>query len=1197
MSISTSIHTISKRYLLHEELGRGSMGTVHLATDRLTRKTVALKWVTTPVQELMFATRSGDTELGLALAQEFRVLASLRHPHIISVLDYGFDDQRQPYFTMDYLENARTVLEAGKGRSIADKIDLLVQLLQALAYLHRRNILHRDLKPGNVMTVNGNIKVVDFGLSLTKAHTIEIASETIAGTLAYLAPELLQESFPSKASDLYAVGVIAYEMLTGRHPFDASDISILINDIMNTPVDMSGLNVGEAVTEVLGRLLAKTRDGRYQDANEVVRDLCEAAGIPLPPETVEIRESFLQAAKFVGRETELARLSDGVAESMCGRGNTWLVGGESGVGKTRLLEELRTRALVQGALVLRGQSIAEGGAPYLLWRNALRHLCLQTDLSELEASVLKAIVPDIETLLGRAVSDAPELEPQATQNRLLAVIESVFRQQTQPVVVLLEDLHWARESLIVLAWLSRAGADISLMIVGSYRDDERPHLPDSLIDAKVLKLERLPRDNISELCESMLGTVGYQEQVVDLLTNETEGNVFFIVEVLRALAEEAGQLDRIVSMTLPQQVFSGGMKAVVHRRLNRVPENARSALVVAAIAGRQLDLDILRDILPQVDLDSWLATCTDAAVLGVQGGRWQFSHDKLRETLLADLSADESRELHRQVAGAIERVYPGIPEQNAALAYHWRIAGDSDKERFYTALAGEQALRNGAYQDAVAFLERTLTLVAEAETAGLGTETKLKKAALRRQLAEANYGLGNVSESGAQLEQALAVLGWPMPQTRRGLIVAILKQLALQALHRLWSSRFLGRARNREEVLEASRIGILLGESYYITKKTLPLLVVGFRTFNLAESAGVSPELAKTYAAMCVVVGGVAYLQFLADAYGRWGLETAQLLSNPLTHSFVFSRVGLYYSGIGRWAEADDFFEQAIAIAEQLGDYRFREEIGDFLANKAYSHSQFVRSKKVFTELYDTARRSDNKLHQSWGLSGIGKNALRLGQVDEAVSLLETSIGLFVNNEVGIEDSINLTKSYGILAAGYLYQGDLDMAAQTAWSAIQRLVSSPPTSFALRDGYAGVAEVYLTLWETGYSLLSDEDFPGLPAESRDIEKLAQQACAAMHVFARRFSIGQPQDCLYHGRLDWLRGHQKRAQKAWQKSLDIAVQSDMPYEQGRAHYEIGRHLDKSDLQRKEHLSQAAEIFERLEAGFDLERTLLALEDKV
>ncbi|HLY27528.1 MAG TPA: serine/threonine-protein kinase, partial [Aggregatilineales bacterium] len=218
MTIAAAPTQVSPRYQLLNQLGAGGMGVVHRALDRLSGQVVALKQVTVDSGQLLFASQADtghDSQtVRLALAHEFKTLASLRHPNIVSVIDYGFDAQHQPYFTMTLLENAQTILQAGAEQPVEVQYGLLMQLLQALLYLHRRGILHRDLKPGNVVAVNGEVKVLDFGLSVAHGE-----GGGPAGTLAYMAPELLEGASASEASDLYAFGLIGYEMLAGRHPF------------------------------------------------------------------------------------------------------------------------------------------------------------------------------------------------------------------------------------------------------------------------------------------------------------------------------------------------------------------------------------------------------------------------------------------------------------------------------------------------------------------------------------------------------------------------------------------------------------------------------------------------------------------------------------------------------------------------------------------------------------------------------------------------------------------------------------------------------------------------------------------------------------------------------------------------------------------------------------------------------------------
>jgi serine/threonine protein kinase len=273
VTVDTPQEAVGRRYVLHEQLGVGGMGVVYRATDRLTGNVVALKRMTMPMAHLVFGSRSEDMDLSLALTQEFRTLASLHHPHIISVLDYGFDQAGQPFFTMSFLEDARTIVDAGQGQDLGTQVDLLVQTLQALTYLHRRGVLHRDLKPENVLfaAADGQVKVLDFGVSVIASKTMEYVTGTTVGTFAYIAPELFAGAPFTTASDLYAVGVIAYEMFAGHHPFNTSNAAVLLNDVLNKPAEVRSIGVNDELAVVLQHLLAKTREERYADTRQVMR--------------------------------------------------------------------------------------------------------------------------------------------------------------------------------------------------------------------------------------------------------------------------------------------------------------------------------------------------------------------------------------------------------------------------------------------------------------------------------------------------------------------------------------------------------------------------------------------------------------------------------------------------------------------------------------------------------------------------------------------------------------------------------------------------------------------------------------------------------------------------------------------------------------------------------------------------------------
>ncbi|MEZ4591177.1 MAG: DUF2791 family P-loop domain-containing protein [Chloroflexota bacterium] len=487
-------------------------------------------------------------------------------------------------------------------------------------------------------TAGGRRQRARAGLGLSASD--QLGSDSI-GTPLYMAPELFNHEPYSPSSDLYAAGVVLYQPLTGVHPFCPLRPQIPDRVLEEEP-DLA------AVDERYGRSSTNCWPNPPRPVRHSPPKRCSllAAALdqPAPPETAAIRESYLQAAKFVGREAEMAQLTAALTQAASGNGSAWLIGGQSGAGKSRLLNELQTQALVAGFQVWRGQAIAEQGALLQVWQEIVGMLVLNTTLSEREAGILKEIFPKLEQLLGQPVPDLPRLEGPAHLQRLINTLVSVIQRQKQPVLLLLEDLHWARESLRPLEQLAYELDGQPLLIIGTYRNDERPQLPKLLGPAvQLLTLSPFGESGVRELAQAMLGRAAKQPELIAHLLQETEGNVFFLVEVLRAWAEEAGGLQEVRETAVSHQVLTGGILQIVRRRLQKVPPHYQPLLQLAAIGGRQLDLAVLARLRGTVDLQAWLLACNEAMVLEVTDNTWRFAHDKLREGLLQNLdAADES---------------------------------------------------------------------------------------------------------------------------------------------------------------------------------------------------------------------------------------------------------------------------------------------------------------------------------------------------------------------------------------------------------------------------------------------------------------------------------------------------------------------------------------------------------------------------
>ncbi|MBN1210766.1 MAG: AAA family ATPase [Myxococcaceae bacterium] len=1168
-----SAELVGRRYQVLDVVGRGGMGTVYLARDRLAG-VVALKRLHRTVEELAeeatrsFGTKTAPPEIALGLADEFKVLTSLHHPHVISVLDYGFDDQARPYYTMDLLKGAQTITDAGKHQPHEVRVGLLAQVLQALAYMHRWGIIHRDLKPANVLVVDGQAKVLDFGLAIARER---LDAQGTVGTPGFVAPELFEGKPATAASDLFGLGMIAYRLFAAPAG----------------PGRASGLPAGfeeSALGQVLRKLSAPDPRERYRTAEEALAALTEATGHQIVTETSATRESFLQGARFVGRERELSRLEGVLALALHGRGSAWLVGGESGVGKSRLLDEVRTLALVRGAVAVRGQGVSGGGSPYQEWRSVLRWLVLLAEPNDFEAGVLRPLVEDLDALLGRPVPALVELDPEMAQARLFAVVEDLFRRVPQPTVLILEDLHWAHgESLRLLARISALARTLPLLILASYRDDERPDLPRELPVVEVLRLPRLDEDAIAVLTESMIGATGRSPQIVEMLRRETEGNPFFLVEVVRALAEESGQLARIGSAPLPSKVFPGGVRQLVQRRLARLPPSARELLQLAAVIGRRIDTKVLRACAPTLRIEAWLSECASAAVLEFSEGQWRFAHDKLREGVLADLPPRAEPLLHRQAAVAIEAVYPESPDWMVALASHWGKAGDAAKELHAARKAGEQALATYASREAIPHLERALALVAPggADAQPPSAEQRSQLGHIEALLADAYFQLGLLDTCRVHAERALRHFGWRVPSTPAGWGLGVMGQLASRVAQSIVPEAFEAAPDKRDSRTVAGRMLLRLTDMFLFAQDMPRLLWSGLRMLNACEPLGPSPALARGYALMSLVAVSLPPTRAIAEIWLRRSQEMAEEVGSPIDVAYVLSRSAAAGVGLARWEELEAWGERSISIASSLGDYRVMEETCAVLTCANTCRGRYARAIELAERMEHSARRRGATQTQLWGPVMRTGPMVRLGHSSGAVVQASAELERIEAN-VDVSSKIVL---YGTLALAWLRQGNGENARRLATQTLQVLQSIKPVTFFLYPGIIAMNEVLLTLWERSAGSAPEQ------------ERLMQEARAGIQIlrtfalilpFARSFSW------LCRGSEAWLSGRQAAARQAWIRALEEAKQHKMPVEEALARCELGRHLDLQDPSRRTHLLRARALFAELKMPDELARVQAELD---
>lgn len=1196
---------VSRRYRILGLLGQGGMGRVYRAYDRLLGTEVAVKQVRmspslgprgdsvhlssdahaipkdfpakrnstySPDQFNDSAEGTMPTRLGI-LAEEFRTLATLRHPNIVSVLDYGFDARRQPFYTMEILHAAQPLLAFARGRTALEQVELLVQLLYALAYLHRRGIVHRDLTPSNVLVVNGDegpvVKVVDFGLAIDIEHEEQ---RSVAGTILYMAPELLRGEKASELSDLYAVGVMAYQMLAGLYPFRVDrGAAQLLQEILVESPDLSPLP--PAMRPVLGQALSKSPTDRQADAATLLRELAAAAGHSLKSEPIATRDSYLLAARFVGRRAELQHLQAALTDAQRGCGSAWLIGGESGVGKSRLLEQLRSGALQEGVLTLRGQA-RPGGAAYHVWQEVLKLLALQVPLSTQDASAIFTIVPDLPMLLECDVPAPQVLDPSSARLRLFHIVDEMLAQIPETTLVLFEDLQWAdSDSLALLAHIAKGASMHPQLIVATYRPEEGARLAETLPQLRNMPLPRLSRPEMEELCDAMLG-LGEAAQgsgLLDLIATETEGNAYFIVELMRALVAESGSLTKIGRGELPRSLFAGGIERVLERRLARAPVSARPLLHLAAVAGREIDLILISHLLPHAELQ--IRELADVGLLELSMQRWRFSHDKLRERVHDSLHVKERQQLHKSIAVALERLYSDDPGHAPQVALHYREAREPQKAARFYALAGEAALRRGAPREASALLEQARILHREVRM------PLLAEVQLFRGITEAHFGLGRLREAETALRHLCTLAGTPLPKNEASLWSMLGRLCAELIASRFGLLRSAAITDPEQRAIQAELLaGLGVEEVFVWTDQPELGLLCTLYGMSLEDKLGMEPRRNYHRSALFFILSHTPLRGLCLRYMEQIARRDAGILSG--THAEIdFLRVrALVEINDGQLVRAAEHAEKAVALARLYKDDLALLHSLLQLQLAAAGRDDFPQMLEVSREMEPLALRAENARYVALAYIGQGAAQLNMGEYTDAVVLLEKARA-YLPQELGpISESVTL----GLLASGYRHLQQFEPAIELAGKALGAVLRSRWTLVQLRHPLVCILDVYLN-----------------SPRRESCQSQIETALAKLHTLARRFPQAECDDALFHGIYYWRFGKPNRALRSFRKSIEIAARLGTRTEKAIAQYWFGcfaQSPEGRNLVREgaaPHLRAALATFERVKAAGMVALTRAAL----
>ncbi|MBN1797771.1 MAG: protein kinase [Spirochaetales bacterium] len=785
---------IAEKYKLKEKIAGSDISEIWLAEDIQSRQKLVVK-------KILEGKRSKNIENLLLFNKEASILKQLRHMNIVEIYNFGESDGSN-YIAMEYVEG-QDLAAFLKDKGVLDVstfLKIAIPLSETLAFIHNKNVVHGDIKPGNIIiTVSTNeisIKLLDFGVALLK-DLGSVYRSHISGTFAYMSPEqsgVLKRPVDLH-SDLYSLGVLFYQMLSGELPYQHNDIYSLIHmHIASEPYPLTKYNpeVPEILEHVIEKLLRKEIADRYSNTEILVRDLKSIQkGISGEPKRLNFipgsstrPEISKEHISFVGRSYELAYLKSLYEETKKGRGKIVLVSGEPGVGKTRLLEELKEHTIKTGGICVSTEfEERENPLPYSGFTRCVNHFL---DLIEMfskdkyfsiKDSIKQVLgklgglfsysIPKLNNLFAGSIS-VKQLEGDKEKIRFDNVFIRLLGSMGKhlPVVVFfIDNIQWAdNETLALLKKLSKTKNLNNIFYILAAREGDTGSeggFKAALAEEKNihhLKIKNLSDKEVLQVLCRMLGDEsGELKKLAHVIYQKTAGNAFFVKEFVQMLLREGvvsyrdgWEIDYSAINVLP---YTRNVAGLIINTANQLSQEEREVLAMAAVYGKEFEFSHLALCFNELHNDSIFQAIEKAKANNIVisgGSSIYFSHDIVHEVFYDKIPLTTRKKYHERIAHYLEALDDTSVYK---ILHHYQYSNNNKKKIEYLIKAGEFAQSRNSHQDAVRFFNLALKTKKRSKNRG-----QADLGVLHEKLGESLKHIGDYHESGKHFEAALTFI-------------------------------------------------------------------------------------------------------------------------------------------------------------------------------------------------------------------------------------------------------------------------------------------------------------------------------------------------------------------------------------------------------------------------------------------------------
>jgi class 3 adenylate cyclase/tetratricopeptide (TPR) repeat protein len=889
------------------------------------------------------------------------------------------------------------------------------------------------------------------------------------------------------------------------------------------------------------------------EAPIAVKGLSEPV-VPWRPTSSHSREHG-SARVVVGREHERALLERALTD----RRSLVVVEGEAGIGKSTLVHWAADAARRSGLTVLMAAADSlDTSTGYLAWRPVIESLADQSLIQEVidRQPELARFVPLLAEVMPGQWGDpsftdhlAGDVRSEMTRRLLTAMVGQAA--QRAPTCLVIEDAHWMDGvSWALLLDIARLPSTMSIVVATRPFQESVPEEFTMLLGeerVEHLKLAGLGVANIDEVLALRLGVSEVPAMLTSFIGDRVSGNPFFCIELMNTLLENGnvvvdGEDVELIDFTDVQ--VPSTIEGVITARIDRLTASESMTLKTASVIGRVFREQTVREAFPISD--NWVQVDEDlqrVAQVGLIGAdptarevSYSFSHEITREVAYSLLTLAQRQPIHLAVVDWYERTYESRDPYLGLLAEHSIRAGADNRAIDYLEMAGNQALRGGAFTEAGTFFSKA----ADLDDACGAKAAPTRRAGWSKSLGAARYFLGNLAASRTAYERSLVLAGSPLPSSDLGLQLALARSTARQALH-LVLPKAMQRTRLKQQVeidqvVDCYRV---LGQIYFLDhESTARLIHLTLAGLNIGERGDDSPALARIL--MNAGIGAsLARLNGLADGYARRALEMVDSPRAREAGAYVWAIYTVLLAGRGKWDEAREANDRAVELVFEVGDLSYEAEVWRTRTTFELCAGNLEAAEVGWKKTRTLSEQSGNEQMHCWSLLDEALSSFGRGFINAADRALEESLAITTYDS----DGSTIAEKHAASAAIRLRQGRFAEAVVAATNMISMVVDADPVAFPWPDYTAIAVETLLDVIH-----LEPSDC-GL---SRDeLTVTASKGMKSIKRSARTFKWIEPRLALLEGILASVNGNRDKAAVAFDRSRELARTARQPFDEARA----------------------------------------------